>query len=159
RAPLSPRQAMALLARGDLPALPEPTRTAAERFVYRLRAERRQPVLLVTYWREPLVGRLEPSLRVTLDRWLRVAPYPRIGAEFEGLYRENLRPIMPEQFILEVKFDRLYPSWMRGIVGELGLKKRALSKYAMGMEAEARASPWRFGRAAVGALSWRPAVV
>lgn len=153
RAPVTPTQAFDLLTRGRLPDLLEPARTSAERFLYRLRAERRQPVLLVTYWREPLLGRLDPSLRVTLDRRLRVASFPRLGPDMAGLYRENLRPVMPSRFILEVKFDRVYPSWMRGLVGEFGLRQQALSKYAIGMDAEARAAPWRFGRPAVGALS------
>ncbi|MEM6328461.1 MAG: polyphosphate polymerase domain-containing protein [Bacteroidota bacterium] len=159
RATVTARQAVALLSRGPLPCLPEPARTAAKRFVYRLRAERRQPTLLVTYWREPLVGRFDPSLRVTLDQRLRVASFPRLGPDADGLYRETLRPVLRGRFILEVKFDRVYPSWLRETISRLGLSRQALSKYAIGMEAEARAAPWRFGRPAITALADRPALV
>ncbi|MEM1054161.1 MAG: polyphosphate polymerase domain-containing protein [Bacteroidota bacterium] len=159
RAPMSPQEAVEILASTVPDGLRGRTRTAAERFLYRLRAEHRRPVLLVTYWREPLLGRFDPSLRVTFDRQMRVGAYPRLGFQLEGLYAESLRPVLPGRFILEVKFDRDYPSWMRQIVSEFGLRQQALSKYAMGMEAEARAAPWRFGGPAVGALASRPAVV
>ena len=155
RAALAPEQAAALLNGGALDALTEPlapeARTAAERFLYRLRAEHRRPVLLVTYWREPLVGRFDPSLRVTLDRALRVRAHP--GGALDTLWAPRQRPVHPGRFILEVKFDRAYPSWLRPLVGRLGLRQQALSKYAMGMEAEAARSAWRFGRPAVAALA------
>jgi hypothetical protein len=115
---------------------------AAERsaasFVYRLRRECRRPVLLVTYDREPLVGRLDPSLRVTLDRRLRCAAYPELSDDLGGLYDERrLRQVLPGQFILEVKFDRVYPSWFRSLVGAFGLRRQALSKYGMGLAHQA----------------------
>lgn len=159
RALMTAQAAAALLAGGSPHAVPEAARVAAERFLYRLRAEHRQPVLLVTYWREPFVGRFDPSLRVTLDRRLRVAPYPRLGAELEGIYSEQLRPVLPGHFILEVKYDREYPSWLRGIAAEMRLRQQALSKYAIGMQAEAETAPWRFGRPALRALAARPTVV
>ena len=155
RAAVTPEQARALLAGAAPGALARPlapgARAAAERFLYRLRAEHRRPVLLVTYWREPLVGRFDPSLRVTLDRALRVRAHP--GGALEALWAERQRPLHRGRFILEVKFDRAYPSWLRPLVGRLGLRQQALSKYAMGMELEAARAPWRFGRPAVGALA------
>lgn len=161
RAPMTAQQATYLLAGGqpeDLD-LPKKVRIAAERFLYRIRAERRKPVLLVTYWREPNVGRLDPSLRVTLDRRLRVAAFPSLGPEMEGLFSERLKPVMPGSFILEVKYDRSHPSWMRAIVAEFGIRQQALSKYGMGLQLESLAAPWRFGRSAVGALAASPAQV
>ncbi|MEL6614737.1 MAG: polyphosphate polymerase domain-containing protein [Bacteroidota bacterium] len=156
RAPMTAEQAAALLAGGSpeaLVGLSPGVRLAAERFLYRLRAEHRRPTLLVTYDREPFVGRLDPSLRITFDRRLRVSLFPRLGPDLGGLYAERQRPVRPGAFILEVKFDRAFPSWMRSVVGAFGLRQQALSKYALGMEAEARSAPWRLGPPAVSALA------
>ena len=153
RAAMPAPEAAALLAGGTLDAVRDSVRDAAERFVYRLRAEHRRPVLLVTYDREPHVGRVDPSLRITFDRRLRVSPFPRLGPDLGGLYAERQRPLLAGHFILEVKFDRAFPSWMRAVTASLGLRQQALSKYALGLEAEAEAAPWRFGAPAVRALA------
>lgn len=145
-----------LLAGGDpVDAVPATERVATARFLYRLRREARRPVLLVTYDREPLVGRLDPSLRITLDRRLRCAPYPVLGPDLRGLYVERpLRPTLDGRFILEVKFDRVFPSWLRFILSEFGLRREALSKYVLGLDREVAAMPWRFrGTAAIHALA------
>lgn len=153
RAALAPEQVARLLAGGALDGIPAKARVAAERFLFRFRAEHRCPVLLVTYDREPHVGRLDPSLRVTFDRRLRVAPFPHMGADLGGLYAERQRPLLRGHFILEVKFDRAFPSWMRTVLASFRLRQQALSKYVMGMEAEAEAAPWRYGRPAITALA------
>ena len=126
---------------------------AVFRFLYRLRAEHRRPTLLVTYDRQPLVGRFDPTLRITFDRRLRCAAYPRLGPTLDGLYDEALTPLLPGRFILEVKFDRVFPSWLRGPLASIGAKQQALSKYAMGLEARIQEAPWRFGRPALSALA------
>ncbi len=151
--------AAALLAGASPEAAPlsDKARTAADRFLYRLRAEHRRPVLLVTYDREPFLGRLDPSLRITFDRRLRVSPFPHLGPDLGGLYSDSRqRPLLAGHFILEIKFDRAFPSWMRAVTASLGLKQQALSKYSMGIEAEAEAAPWRFGAPAIAALARRP---
>lgn len=156
RAPMTAEQAARLLAGTSLGALPHlspEARTAAERFLFRLRAEHRRPTLLVTYDREPFVGRLDPSLRVTFDRRLRVSPFPTLGPDLSGLYADRQRPVLPGAFILEVKYDRAFPSWLRTVTGAFGLRQQALSKYGLGLAAEARAAPWRFGAPAVAALA------
>ena len=153
RARMSAPEAAALLAGAPLGAAPEASREAAERFLFRLRAEHRHPVLLVAYDREPHVGRVDPSLRITFDRRLRVSAFPRLGPDLGGLYAERQRPLLAGHFILEVKFDRVFPSWMRAVTASLGLRQQALSKYGIGLEAEVEAAPWRFGAPAVRALS------
>lgn len=160
RARMTSSEAWALL-QGDLDmeALPAAQRDAARYFLYRLRRERRRPTLLVTYDREPLVGRFDPSLRVTFDRHLRCQSYPAPTPDFASLYvEEGLRPVLPGHFILEVKFDRLYPSWLRPILGTMGLGRQALSKYAMGFALAAGRKRWRFGASATSALSAAPAL-
>lgn len=154
RVPLAPEAAAQILS-GDAvpPGLPQKTKVRAERFIYRLRAEHRRPVLLVTYDREPWVGRFDPSLRVTLDRRLRVSSYPSVGPRLTGLYADRQRPILDGRFILEVKYDRVFPSWLRHVQAMLRIRQQALSKYGMGIQAEVDATPWRFGRPAVSALA------
>lgn len=121
-------------------------REAAGRFLFFLRRERRCPTLLVTYDREPLVGRFDPSLRITLDRRLRCKSYPVLGADLGGLYTERgLHAVFPHHFILEVKFDRTFPSWLRYRLASLGLRQQALSKYGLSLEHEAQTAGRRFG--------------
>lgn len=158
RAPMPAAEAARLLAGGrPAPGAPD----AVARFLYRLRAEHRRPTLLVTYDREPLVGRFDPSLRVTLDRRLRCAPYPRLGAALEGLYADGpaggLAPVLDGRLVLEVKFDRAFPSWLTGVLAPLDAPRLALSKYGMGLDARIPQAPWRFGAAALPALAARPA--
>ncbi|MGI9628199.1 MAG: VTC domain-containing protein [Longimicrobiales bacterium] len=135
--------------------IPRSQADAAGRFLFRLRSESRRPTLLVAYDREPLVGRFDPSLRVTFDRRLRCAPYPVLGPDLHGLFDERrVRPMAPEHFILEVKFDRLFPSWLRPILAQRSMKQQALSKYTLGLRAAAEAAPWRVrGGAAVRSLA------
>lgn len=157
RAALPASTAGRLLAGAPATLAPAKAREAAGRFLYRLRAEHRRPVLLVAYDREPHVGRFDPSLRVTFDRRLRVAPFPAATLDRSGLFSERLRPLLEGHFILEVKFDRAFPSWMRAHLAALGLGQQALSKYGMGVDAYAHAEPWRFSPSAVAALAHRPA--
>lgn len=155
RAALPPETAWPLV-RGRLSpdAVPAAEREAARHFLFRLRREARRPTLLVTYDREPLVGRFDPSLRLTFDRRLRCEPYPQLEAGLGALYAEaRLRPVLRGHFILEVKFDRLYPSWLRPILGAMGLARQALSKYVIGLSHAARHTRWRFGTGAARALA------
>ena len=143
-------------------------------FLFRLRSERRRPTLLVVYDREPLVGRFDPSLRVTLDppapvrgaypalragasggRVLRGAtPHRAAGRSAGSTWRTASAPSCPGGSSSEVKFDRVFPSWFRAVIAEGGLRQQALSKYAMGLRHAARPRPWRFrGGTAVRALA------
>ena len=156
RAPLPAPTVSALLAGGQIQSeVPRGMQEAVGRFLYRLRSEARRPVLLVTYDREPMVGRFDPTLRVTFDRHLRCLPYPVLGADLSGLYQDRgLVPVLAGSFILEVKFDRMFPSWLRPILAEGGFRRQALSKYVMGLRSVASGSPWRFrGGPAVRSLS------
>ncbi|MEM1118110.1 MAG: polyphosphate polymerase domain-containing protein, partial [Bacteroidota bacterium] len=160
RAPLAPEAALALIGGASPEDLAADGRLgarhveAARHFGFHLRRDGRRPTLLVTYDREPLLGRFDPSLRVTLDRRLRCRPYPAFGADLGGLYTEaGLAPTFRDHFILEVKFDRVFPSWLRAMTARLALRQEALSKYGLGLTAAGRRTPWRLGPPAVRALS------
>lgn len=100
----------------------------AHHFCYALHHYALRPLLLVVYDREPYVGTMDLSLRITFDQHLRSYLYPGL----EDLYREQaLTPALPDHVILEVKFDGTFPFWLRGILGSWGLRQRALSKYVI----------------------------
>jgi hypothetical protein len=103
-------------------------RPLARTFAFQLRRRALRPVLLVVYDREPYVGLLEPSLRITFDRRLRSVAWPRV----EGLFDERgARPSLAGSFILEVKHDEAFgfPTWLRPFLTRHGLASRSLSKY------------------------------
>jgi len=99
-------------------------------FMYHMKKESLVPTVLVVYDREPYEALIDPSIRVTFDKSLRSAPKP----DLTQLFSEDLKPVMENHFILEVKYDREYPEWMRLIVHQLGLKQQAASKYCMSID-------------------------
>ncbi|MBK7407881.1 MAG: polyphosphate polymerase domain-containing protein [Saprospirales bacterium] len=105
------------------------------RFLYHLYARRMQPVVTVVYEREPFQSLLKDrdnDLRITFDKNLRAVPYPTL----EELYKEeSARPIDAANFIMEVKFNRYLPTWVKTVVASFGLTKGPASKYAMSVEA------------------------
>ena len=122
-----------LLATGDVdrlvvppPWLPD-SRASARKFLFHLHRDALRPVLFEAYEREPYVGTMEPSLRVTLDRHVRSSVYPR-SSDFFAV--DGTRSSFRGSFILEVKHDTSFgfPSWLRGFIGEHGLVREALSK-------------------------------
>ena len=123
-----------LLATGDVdrlvatPSWLPGSQDAARKFLFHVHRDALRPVLLECYEREPYVGLLEPSLRVTLDRHVRSAPFPRL----EDLFSEPfMRDSFKGSFVLEVKHDAEFgfPQWLRPFIAEHGLMREALSKY------------------------------
>ena len=99
---------------------------ARQRIHVKLRRCGYGPVVLVTYDREAYTGRWDETTRVTLDRHLRVRPYPpRWAIHDESGWTYPLG----EWVIVEVKFTRLVPRWMGAVHGRLQLKTQACSKY------------------------------
>lgn len=91
-----------------------------------------RPTCLVVYEREAYEGRFDDSFRITLDRNIRGAMYPRL----DGLYEaEGLVEVLPGYFVIEVKFDTRLPAWMRQVIAEFGLMQRAASKYCICVDA------------------------
>lgn len=134
RAPIPYAAVDSLLESGATADFVRPSRTFpdavadAGRFMYRLRRFSLQPVVLVSYEREPYVGTIESSLRITFDTNIRSFPYPRIA----GLFEDHQGPeSLPRHFVLEVKHDSRFgfPVWLRPFMGKHGLVRRSLSKY------------------------------
>jgi len=110
-------------------------RENARLFLYQLYARRMQPVLTTVYEREPfqfVFKDWENDLRITFDKNLRGVPYP----SFEDLFNEEKAVVVDkEQFIMEIKFNRYLPAWVKSTITSLGLTKGPASKYALCVEA------------------------
>ncbi|MCB0635462.1 MAG: polyphosphate polymerase domain-containing protein [Lewinella sp.] len=104
------------------------------RFMYHVYARQMHPVVTVIYDREPFQPILDDGdnrLRITLDKHLRVAAYPSL----DQLYEErDVRAVRPNFFIMEIKFNQYFPSWMKPVIQAFGLRKGPASKYAMSIE-------------------------
>ena len=134
RAPIAFASIPSLLESGDVDRYVRASRSFptapanAAQFLYRIARFALQPVVLVTYDREPHVGTIQSSLRITLDASVRSVAYPRLSQ----LYAEpDARRSLPGHFILEVKHDSQFgfPTWLRPFLSKHGLVRRALSKY------------------------------
>ncbi|MDX2033278.1 MAG: polyphosphate polymerase domain-containing protein [Blastocatellia bacterium] len=106
----------------------------ARRFLYHLHARRMRPVVTIIYEREPYQPFFpdeENDLRITLDKNLRTVAWPSL----ESLFVEtDSRHVRPMHFILEVKFNRQLPGWVKSVLSSLGLAREAASKYALCLE-------------------------
>ena len=98
------------------------------RFLYHVYRYSLAPTFMTVYEREAFVGRTDRTFRITFDRSLRGRAY----ASLVDLYsEEELRRVLPGAFILEVKFNTRFPSWLRSVLGRNNLRHEALSKYCM----------------------------
>lgn len=103
----------------------------ASSFFYYMYAESLEPVILISYDREPYNSKFDPTTRVTFDKNLRSYPYPNL----EDIYRDDiLVSSMRGQFILEVKFNHVFPNWMKTIIAQFNLRSEAVSKYIMSID-------------------------
>ncbi|MBL4843976.1 MAG: polyphosphate polymerase domain-containing protein [Planctomycetes bacterium] len=87
---------------------------------------------LVTYRREAWVGEVDPRLRITFDLALR-AHQP--DAPF-GVGPATGLPLLETGLcVMEIKFDRVIPIWVRDLVYSCGLRPQRYSKYAASIDA------------------------
>ncbi len=93
-----------------------------------------EPAVTVRYDRVPLVGRLDPELRVTFDRAIRA--YPESNWHLHADDRDYLPVDFPLAFdapeprlVLEIKFDTRFPIWLRDLTTRFELRREAFAKY------------------------------
>ncbi|MBM3435321.1 MAG: polyphosphate polymerase domain-containing protein [Bacteroidetes bacterium] len=101
------------------------------RFCYQMFSKNLRPVVLIVYEREAYHSKFDESVRITFDKNLRSKSYPAICELFE---EDKLSPVIPEEFILEIKFNDHFPVWMRPIIGQYSLLRQSASKYVMAMD-------------------------
>ena len=98
----------------------------SQRFFFHIHKNSLLPVVLAIYEREAYFGKFNHLLRVTFDKNIRSSIQPDIHELF---CEENITYSITNHFILEVKFGGIFPSWLSSIIGSLGLKLQAFSKY------------------------------
>ncbi len=113
----------------------------AKRFMYNVYARKMRPVVCVIYEREPWLSKLiDPrnNLRITFDKNLRSTAYPTVDDLYD---EEGVLIAMHSHFILEVKFNEYCPSWVKPIIGTLGLHKESASKYCLCIDSHSSINP------------------
>ena len=105
----------------------------AKRFFFHYHQRQLRPVILVIYEREAFLGACDETIRVTFDKNLRGVAFPSV----DELYSEDrARSSIKDHFILEVKYNDYYPSWMKPIIGIMGLRRQSASKYVMSIDTQ-----------------------
>lgn len=107
----------------------------AKRFFFHVCGRSLEPSVLVSYDREAFYARFNPLLRITFDKNLRFSMRPSLNELFD---ESKLRRTMGRHFILEVKFQRGLPSWLRDVITQNELERMALSKYTLCVDAHRR---------------------
>lgn len=115
-----------------LPDLPFLDRKVLDKFRFNLITREMNPVVLVVYEREAMIGRENERCRVTFDQDIRSLVNPRLEQIFE---EDALRPFEEAFFVLEMKFDERMPRWMTRLVRLLDLRAQSYSKYVHGIDA------------------------
>jgi SPX domain protein involved in polyphosphate accumulation len=106
------------------------------RFFYQIHKHQLQPAVNVIYEREVYLSNVEDKdndLRISLDKNLRSVPCPSV----DELYKErDVRYVTEGHFILEIKFNRYCPAWIRPILATMDLQKGPASKYIMCIDSQ-----------------------
>lgn len=103
----------------------------SKRFFYQVFSKNLRPVVLIVYEREAYQAKMDDTIRITFDKNLRGQAYPAI----EGLFEEDkLTDALSGRFILEVKFNDHFPSWLNPIISAFSLRKQSASKYVISMD-------------------------
>lgn len=86
------------------------------------------PQNMVLYDRKPLLGKVDPNFRVTIDSNLRTFPAQWLTDPGEP------QLVNPGVSVLEVKFNNVLPAWFHRIIQQYSLEQRPFSKYCQSLE-------------------------
>ncbi|MBI3924390.1 MAG: polyphosphate polymerase domain-containing protein [Armatimonadetes bacterium] len=95
------------------------------------------PSNVISYQREAWIGVLEERLRLTFDH---LSSAQMAGGHRAALEGQGVSLLAPERIIMELKFTRSVPVWLREIVVSEGLLPTRFSKYAQGIDVLGRRS-------------------
>lgn len=100
------------------------------KFFFQLMSYNLRPIINVIYDREPYteIVNTNNNLRITFDKNLRSIAFPKIDELFA---KSNIKNSMQDFFILEVKFDKFLPVWVRDLSEILSLTRVSSSKYVI----------------------------
>lgn len=102
-------------------------RANAHRFLHNCFVKGYRPMTTVIYDRNPFIGKDDGEVRFTIDTNLRAVDHSYSYELFEPYEEEQIA--LPGA-ILELKFDRLMPEWMRRFLTKFELTQTSISKYA-----------------------------
>lgn len=103
----------------------------AERFVHYYYNWNLQPIVTVIYDRIPFVGRNDRQIRLTIDTNLRFIDHRNENRLF---FPSKEEPVPLPGAVLELKFDKLMPEWMRQLLRRFDIRQQSISKYAYCVE-------------------------
>ncbi len=103
---------------------------ALQRFSQLMLSLNAGPKAHVAYRREAWVSSHDNSVRVTMDRDVRVAP--EFSSSLLTSLEHEVRPF-GEQVILELKFTGRFPNWFQVLVESFALSRGSAAKYADGV--------------------------
>jgi SPX domain protein involved in polyphosphate accumulation len=103
----------------------------SKRFFYQVFSKNLRPVVLIVYDREAYQDKMDDTVRITFDKNIRSKGYPSLNSLFE---EDKLSLALSGKFILEVKFNNHFPSWINPIISSLLLRKQSASKYVISMD-------------------------
>ncbi|OGY50240.1 MAG: hypothetical protein A3J65_04385 [Candidatus Buchananbacteria bacterium RIFCSPHIGHO2_02_FULL_45_11b] len=130
RLPLNYKQCDDLLRNNktiDLPA-DENRQATINEFLWLKNYNGMMPQNLVIYKRKPLISKIDPNFRVTVDYDLKTCL-----AEWLDSKRE-LKPVCPEVAVIEIKFNNILPFWFHQIIRRYNLEQKPFSKYCHSLE-------------------------
>ncbi|MBV6438498.1 MAG: polyphosphate polymerase domain-containing protein [Haliscomenobacteraceae bacterium CHB4] len=119
----------------------------ARRFFYQILSRNLRPVVNVIYEREPFLGAtLDPEndFRLTFDLHLRSVAYPGVDKLFD---EAGATFAFPGYFIMEVKFNRYCPAWIKPVLEGFQLRKEPASKYVGTINSNPFINPNRYNDA------------
>ena len=86
------------------------------------------PQNMVIYKRQPLISKVDPNFRVTIDYDLRTFLSNSLKL------KNSEKKVNTRMAILEVKFNNSMPAWFQSIIQRYGLEHQPFSKYCTCLE-------------------------
>jgi len=126
-ASLNHEEARALIA-GDREFLLNPDNRTMNKVYYFMTRDIYRPVVIVDYEREAYVGPVQ-DIRITFDKNIRASM-----VDFDMFNpRLNMEPVFEEPtMVVEIKFNRFMPGWLKDILSAFHSERYAISKYCLG---------------------------
>ena len=130
------REALEQVLGGQLP-LPEQMssgepahRAGVEQFIHHMQELKAAPKAHVAYYREAWTSRHDNTVRVTIDREIRIEVEPK--AHLVTQMRDP-HYVFGDNTVLELKFTNRFPDWFRELVRIFGLMQCGAAKYVDGV--------------------------
>lgn len=86
------------------------------------------PVILISYLRQPWLDSFYPNFRLTFDYQINATPA-------RDLFSSSPKTqVLPNKIIMEIKLNGLLPEYLARIIKSHNLARQSLSKYCLGLE-------------------------